>query len=73
MQTEESSPSVIQVSPDILKKLQILQGELGVDNLNAALDKSLNIAHFVAETLDDPERKLLVEQRGKFQELKGFA
>jgi len=73
MQTEESSLNVIQISPDTLKKLKILQGQLGVDDLNAALDKSLDIAHFVAETLDDPERKLLVEQRGKFQELKGLA
>jgi hypothetical protein len=72
MQTEDTASNVLTIPPELYRKLQVLQEELGTDDLNAALDKSLNIAHFVQETLHDPEKKLLVERRGKFQELKGI-
>ncbi len=57
---------------ELLEKLKIVQRELGAYDLNAALDKSLNIAHYVAGVLADPEKKLLVERRGKYLRLKEF-
>jgi hypothetical protein len=72
MQTEESSTSIIQLSPRVYKKLLIIKEELGAQDLDAVIDKSLNIAHFVNDTLDDPAKKLLVEERGKYRELKEF-
>ena len=64
--------STAELSPDILEKLQIMQEKLGSADLQSALDKSLNIAHFVSETLSDPQSKLLVERNGKFQQLTEF-
>ena len=61
------------LSPTVISKLRILQEKLGADDLDAALDKSLNIANFVADTVGDPQSKLLVEREGKFTELKGIA
>ena len=57
-------------SPVITAKLRALQKKLGADDLESALDKSLNIADFIADTVHDPDRKLLVETHGKFMELK---
>jgi len=57
---------------ELLEKLKIVQRELGAQDLNAALDKTLNIAHYVAGVLADPEKKLLVEQRGKYRRLLEF-
>ena len=64
--------STSDLSPDILEKLQIMQSKFGSADLESALDKSLNIAHFVNETLSDPKSKLLVERNGKFQQIKEF-
>ena len=64
--------STADLSPDILEKLQIMQTKFGSADLESALDKSLNIAHFVSETLNDPKSKLLVERNGKFQQIKEF-
>ena len=61
------------LSEYVISKLRILQEKLGTDDLDAALDKSLNIANFVADTVRDPKSKLLVEHEGKFTELKGIA
>jgi hypothetical protein len=72
MQLEESAPKVLTLSPGLYRKLELIQKELGTSDLNDALDKSLNIAHFVKATLDDPDKKLLVEQRGRYEELKGI-
>ena len=58
---------------DIVSKLEILKGKLGTDDINTALDKSLNIANFVADTVNDESSKLLVERNGKYTELKGIA
>ena len=55
-----------------LEKLRILQGKLGAEDINTALDKSLNIANYVADTVNDSSSKLLVEQDGKFTELRGI-
>ncbi len=56
-----------------MSKLRILQGKLGADDLESTLDKSLNIANFVADTVSNPESKLLVERQGKFTELSEIA
>jgi hypothetical protein len=64
--------STAELSPDLLEKLQIMQEKLGTADLQSALDKSLNIAHFVSDTLSDPRSKLLVERDGKFQQLTEF-
>ena len=64
--------TTLTLTPTVEEKLVILQKMLGMSDLDAALDKSLNIAHFVASTLEDPEKKLLVERKGKFQLLEGF-
>ncbi len=61
------------LSPSVLSKLRILQEKLGADDLDSALDKSLNIANFVADTVSDPDSKLLVERQGEYTELKGIA
>ena len=73
MQIDELSGNVLTLPPRVFEKLQQVQKELGSNDLYAALEKSLNIAHFVAETLEDPEKKLLIERKGKYQLLKGFA
>ena len=59
--------STADLSPTVVLKLQILQEKLGTDDLETALDKSLDIANFIADTLHDPSRKLLVESGGKYQ------
>ncbi len=65
--------STANLSPELVSKLQILQQKLGADDLEAALNKSLNIANFVADTVHDQSSKLLVERDGKFTELKEIA
>ena len=65
--------STADFSPQVVSKLQILQQKLGADDLETALDKSLNIANFVADTVHDQGSKLLVERDGKFTELKEIA
>ncbi len=61
--------STADLSPTVVLKLQILQEKLGADDLEAALNKSLDIANFVADTMHDPSRKLLVERNGKYQQM----
>ena len=56
----------------VILKLNVLKGKLGTDDLESALDKSLNLANFVVDTVNSPESKLLVERDGKFTELKGI-
>lgn len=64
--------STTELSESVVTKLHILQEKLGANDLDSTLDKSLNIAYFVAETLDDPQSKLLIERHGRYQELKGI-
>ena len=68
-----ASATLPEITPAIEAKLRALQEKLGADDLASALDKSLNIANFVAETVKDPNSKLLVESAGKFSEVKGIA
>jgi hypothetical protein len=56
-----------------VSKLRMLQQKLGTDDLDSALDKSLNIANYVADTVSDPDSKLLVERQGRYTELKEIA
>jgi len=56
----------IEVSDSLLEKIEDMRVRLGVKDREAVLEKSLNIAHFVAETIKDPESKLLLERRGKY-------
>jgi hypothetical protein len=72
LNSSEVPMSTDQLSGEVLQKLQIMQSELGADNLESALDKSLNIAHYVAGILKDSESKLLVERNGKYQWIKKF-
>ena len=65
--------STADLSENVLSKLRILQQKLGADDLESTLDKSLNIANFVADTVSSPESKLLVERQGKFTELREIA
>ena len=58
---------------DIVSKLEALKGKLGTDDINVALEKSLNIANFVADTVNDRNSKLLVKRDGKYTELEGIA
>ncbi len=59
--------STADLSPNVVLKLKILQEKLGADDLDTALSKSLDIANFVADTIHDPSRKLLVEHDGKYK------
>ncbi len=59
--------STADLSPTVVLKLQILQQKLGVTDLVSALDKSLDIANFIADTVHDPSSKLIVEHDGKFE------
>lgn len=65
--------STTQLPASVVSKLEILKDKLGTDDLEGALDKSLNIANFVADTVNDRDSKLLVERGGKYTELKGIA
>ena len=64
--------STEQLSSEVLTKLQIMKEELGAENLDAALNKSLSIAHYVSDILKDSKSKLLVERNGKFEWIKKF-
>ena len=64
--------STEQLSSEVLEKLEIMKDELGADDLNTALNKSLNIAHYVSDILKDSRSKLLVERNGKFEWIKRF-
>ena len=57
------------LSSKALEKLQYLQQKLGADDIESALDKSLNIANYIADKIEDPETKLLLESHGKYTEL----
>ena len=57
-----------ELPPNLQAKLVALKEKLGTEDLESALDKSLNIANYVAETVKDPESKLLIERSGKFRE-----
>ncbi len=59
--------STADLSPNVVLKLKILQEKLGADDLETALNKSLDIANFVADTMHDPSSKLLVERNGKYK------
>lgn len=61
--------STTDLSPNVVLKLQILQKKLGTDDLESALDRSLNIANFVTDTIHDPSKKLIVERNGKLKEI----
>ncbi len=65
--------STFDLSSDVLQKLQIVQEQLGAKDLNSALDMSLDYAHFVLQTLKNPETKLLVERDGKLRQIKGLS
>lgn len=74
MATNESEPVVPapnQLSDRMRQKLLVLQEKLGTQDLESTLDKSLNIANYVADTVSDSDSKLLVERQGKFTELTG--
>lgn len=64
-----TTPSPMMLPDEFRNKLEVLKNKLGSSNLSEALDKSLNIANFVADTVKDPATKLLVEQDGKYTEL----
>lgn len=71
---DKSSETGMEGLPEsTLSKLRILQKKLRTADLDSALDKSLNIANYVADTVSDPASKLLVENEGKYTELKGIA
>jgi hypothetical protein len=73
MQTVRSSQTEPLITDTIMQKIASLQRTLHVESLEEALDKSLNIAHFVAETINDRDAKLLVERRGRLTQLKEIA
>jgi hypothetical protein len=58
--------STADFSPNVVLKLQILQKKLGANDLETTLDKSLDIANFITDTVKDPSSKLLVEHNGKY-------
>ena len=64
--------AAIPLSPTLEAKLRILQQKLGADDLDSALDKSLNIANFVADTVSDPQSKLLLKTGDTLQEINGI-
>ena len=65
--------NTVQISDRTLEKLQVLKEKLKTEDLDSALDKSLNIANYVADTVSDEDSKLLVEKQGKYTELTGIA
>ena len=69
----QPAANVIEISDTVREKLEALRNKLGVQDINLALDKSLNIAYFIADTVADPDKKLLIEKNGKFEQLKEIA
>lgn len=61
--------NLTELPPQLQQKLAMLQQKLGTDDLESALNKSLNIANYIADTVNDPRRKLLVETDGTYTEL----
>ena len=59
--------STTDLSPTVVLNLQILQEKLGAGDLETALNKSLDIANYIADKIHDPSSKLLVEHNGKYK------
>lgn len=66
------SPEV-EASINLEAKLKVLQEKLRSKDLVAALNDSLALANYVADAMNDPDRKLLIEQNGKFVQLQPAA
>jgi hypothetical protein len=59
----------ITVTDEVQAKLKIIQQKLGVSDTDEALNKILDIANYITDTVNDPASKLLVEREGKFKQL----
>lgn len=57
------------LTPDQAHKFAQLASKLGPDE-ETALGKVLDIADYILQTVEDPNSKLLVEQDGKFTQLR---
>ncbi len=66
------SPEV-EASINLEAKLKVLQEKLRSKDLVSALNDSLALANYVADAMNDPERKLLIEKNGKFIQLQPAA
>ena len=66
------SPEV-EASIQLEAKLKVLQEKLRSKDLVSALNDSLALANYVADAMNDPERKLLIEKDGKFIQLQPAA
>lgn len=63
----------VESSINLEAKLKVLQGKLRSKDLVAALNDSLALANYVADAMNDPDRKLLIEKDGKFVQLQPAA
>ena len=66
------SPEV-EASLNLEAKLKVLKEKLRSEDLVSALNDSLALANYIADALNDPERKLLVEKDGRFVQLRAVA
>lgn len=57
------------LTPEQAQQFAELTSKLGLDQ-QTALDKVLDIADYIVKTDEDPNSKLLVEQDGKFTQLR---
>ncbi len=65
--------NLAELPPQLQQKLAMLQQKLGTNDLESTLDKSLNIANYITDTVNDPRSKLLVETDGKYTELSSIS
>lgn len=66
------SPEV-EASLNLEAKLKVLKEKLRSEDLVSALNDSLALANYIADALNDPQRKLLVEKDGRFVQLRAVA
>ena len=58
--------------PQLQEKLEYLQQQLKTPDLPSTLDRSLEIANYVAQCIIDPNTKLLIKQGDQVNEITGI-
>lgn len=64
--------AVVNAVPNLQEKLEYLQQQFNTPDLPSTLDRSLEIANYVAQCIIDPNTKLLVKQGDQVNEITGI-
>lgn len=64
--------AVVNAVPQLQEKLEYLQQQLNTPDLPSTLNRSLEIANYVAQCIIDPNTKLLIKQGDRVNEITGI-